>query len=181
MIFIEPFIKQQSLYSFQESIKHIPKYTIPWARCCCLDAQSCPTLCDPMDYSPLCPWGFSTQQYWSGLPCPPPRDLPNPGIEPRYPAFQTESLLSEAPQLINISSSYNFKAVSLLFSCLIDIFNKCRMSTSNAINLILNSSCFPSILMFPIFVKCYHHSPNCQATNEVIFKSSHSPFLHSRH
>ena len=54
------------------------------------------------------------------------------------------------------------------------------MSTSNAIHLMLNSSCFPSILMFPIFVKCYHHSPNCQTTNEVIFKSSHSPFLHSK-
>ena len=26
--------------------------------------------------------GFSRQQYWSGLPCPPPGDLPNPGIEP---------------------------------------------------------------------------------------------------
>ena len=26
--------------------------------------------------------GFSRQEYWSGLPCPPPRDLPFPGIEP---------------------------------------------------------------------------------------------------
>ena len=26
--------------------------------------------------------GFSRQEFWSGLPCPPPRDLPNPGIEP---------------------------------------------------------------------------------------------------
>ena len=25
---------------------------------------------------------FSRQEYWSGLPCPPPEDLPNPGIEP---------------------------------------------------------------------------------------------------
>ena len=30
----------------------------------------------------LCPWGFSRQGYWSGLSCPPPGDLPNPGIEP---------------------------------------------------------------------------------------------------
>ena len=30
----------------------------------------------------LCPWGFSRQDYWSGLPCPPPGDFPNPGIEP---------------------------------------------------------------------------------------------------
>ena len=26
--------------------------------------------------------GFSRQEYWSGLPCPPPEDLPDPGIEP---------------------------------------------------------------------------------------------------
>ena len=30
----------------------------------------------------LCPWGFSRQEYWSGLPFPPPGDLPNSGIEP---------------------------------------------------------------------------------------------------
>ena len=26
--------------------------------------------------------GFSTQEYWSGLPCPPPGNLPDPGTEP---------------------------------------------------------------------------------------------------
>ena len=31
--------------------------------------------------------GFSRQEYWSGLPFPSPRDLPNPGIEPRSPAL----------------------------------------------------------------------------------------------
>ena len=31
--------------------------------------------------------GFSKQEYWSGLPCPPPGDLPYPGIEPRSPAL----------------------------------------------------------------------------------------------
>ena len=31
--------------------------------------------------APLC-MGFSGQEYWSGLPCPPPGDLPDPGIEP---------------------------------------------------------------------------------------------------
>ena len=35
----------------------------------------------------LCPWGFSRQEYWSGLPCPPPGDLPNPGIKPRSQLF----------------------------------------------------------------------------------------------
>ena len=45
----------------------------------------------------LCPCGFSSQGYWSGLPCPPPGDLPNPGIEPRSPALQADSLPTEPP------------------------------------------------------------------------------------
>ena len=36
--------------------------------------------------------GFSRQEYWSGLPCPSPRDLPDPGIEPKSPAWQADSL-----------------------------------------------------------------------------------------
>ena len=43
----------------------------------------------------LCPWRFSRQEYWSGLPCPPPGDLPNPGIEPGSPALQVDSLPTE--------------------------------------------------------------------------------------
>ena len=42
--------------------------------------------------------GFSRQEYWSGLPCPAPGDLPNPGIEPRSPALQVDSLTSEPPE-----------------------------------------------------------------------------------
>ena len=44
----------------------------------------------------LCLWGFSRQEYWSGLPCPPPGDLPNAGIKPRSPTLRTDSLLSWA-------------------------------------------------------------------------------------
>ena len=36
----------------------------------------------------LCPWGFSRQEYWSGLPCPLPGDLPKPGMKLRSPALQ---------------------------------------------------------------------------------------------
>ena len=45
----------------------------------------------------LCPWGFPRQEYWSGLPCLPPGDLPDPGIEPRSPALQVDALPSEPP------------------------------------------------------------------------------------
>ena len=49
--------------------------------------QSCPALCDPMDCSPpgvlQAPLsiGFSRREYWSGLSCPPPGDLLDPGID----------------------------------------------------------------------------------------------------
>ena len=65
----------------------------------CLAAQSCPTLCDPWTVArqaPL-PMGFSRQEYRSGLPCPPLRDLHNPGTEPRSPILQADSLPSEPP------------------------------------------------------------------------------------
>ena len=40
--------------------------------------------------------GFSRREYWSGLPCPPSGDLPNSGIEPRFPSLEVNSLLSES-------------------------------------------------------------------------------------
>ena len=54
-------------------------------------AQLRPTLCWPRL---LCPW-FSRQEFWSGLPFPPPGELPDPGIEPESPALQADSLPSE--------------------------------------------------------------------------------------
>ena len=66
---------------------------------CVLVAQSCPTLCDPMDTSWQAPlfMGFFRQKYWSGLPFPSPEDLPDPGIEARSPALQADSLPTEPP------------------------------------------------------------------------------------
>ena len=37
----------------------------------------------------------SRQEYWGGLPFPPPGDLPDPGIQPTSPALQADSLLAE--------------------------------------------------------------------------------------
>ena len=55
---------------------------------CAKSLQLCPTLYDPMDYiacqAPLF-MGFSRQKYWSGLPCPPPGALLNPGMELECP------------------------------------------------------------------------------------------------
>ena len=41
--------------------------------------------------------GFSRKEYWSGLPFPSPEDLPNPGIEPGFPALETDALTPEPP------------------------------------------------------------------------------------
>ena len=41
--------------------------------------------------------GFSRQEYCSGLPFPSPGDLPDPGIEPRFPALQADALISDPP------------------------------------------------------------------------------------
>ena len=57
----------------------------------CLVALSCLTLCNPTDCSPPGSMGFSRQEYWSGLPCPPLGDLPNQEIEPRSSALQADS------------------------------------------------------------------------------------------
>ena len=58
-------------------------------------AQSCLTLCDPMDYTSM---GFSGSEYWSGQPFPSPGDLPNPGIKPGSPSLQVDySVLTNVP------------------------------------------------------------------------------------
>ena len=72
----------------------------PYCVCVCvLVAESCPTLCDPRTVAHQAPlsMGFSRQEYWSGLPCPSPRDLPDPRNEAGSLALQADSLLFELP------------------------------------------------------------------------------------
>ena len=67
---------------------------------CCAQLLSCVQLfATPWSVAHQAPlsMGFSKQEYWSGLPCPSPGDLPKPGIQPRSPALQADSLLSEPP------------------------------------------------------------------------------------
>ena len=54
-------------------------------------AQSCPTLCDPMDY------GILQARILEWVAFPSPGDLPNSGIEPRSPTLQVDSLPAEPP------------------------------------------------------------------------------------
>ena len=57
--------------------------------------------------------GFSRQEYWSGLPFPFPRDLPNPGIKPITSALQADSLPTELQVML---SRYQNSNVPLLFN-----------------------------------------------------------------
>ena len=73
----------------------------------------CPTLCDPMDCVGCDPMdqaplsvGFFGQEYWSGLPFPPPGDLPDPEIKPVSsvsPALQVDSLPTELSRKSKVS------------------------------------------------------------------------------
>ena len=58
-----------------------------------LAIQSCPTLHDSVDCRPpdSSVHGILWQEYWSGLPCPPPGARPDPRIEPGSPALQADS------------------------------------------------------------------------------------------
>ena len=57
--------------------------------------------------------GFSRQEYWSRLPFPSPGDLPDPGIKPRSPTLQADTLTSEPWGWFTIVMFYNFLKISL--------------------------------------------------------------------
>ena len=89
----------------------------------CLVTQSCLTLWNPTDSSvhqaPLS-MGLSRPEYWSGLPCPPPGDLPNPGIEPmvlRSPALAGRlfSTSSTRKALTKRSTRQNSREFCIIF------------------------------------------------------------------
>ena len=64
-----------------KSLRRVQLFATPWTVAC----QAPPSM------------GLSRQEYWSGLPFPSPRDLPNVEIQPRSPALQTDSLPFELP------------------------------------------------------------------------------------
>ena len=73
-----------------------------WVCVCVCACVSCSVMSNclwPVDYTSQVSlfMGFSRQEYWSGLPFPPPGDLPDPEMEPRSPTLQADSLLSEPP------------------------------------------------------------------------------------
>ena len=99
----------------------------------CVSAKSlqlCQTLCDPMDCSQpgSSVWGFSRQEYWNGLPCPPPGDLHEPGLEPGSPALKADFFtteLSRKPSTYCICVYYFYSSIILIK------YNGCLKNKSN--------------------------------------------------
>ena len=109
------------------------------------DIELCCVLSHSVMFDSATPWsvahqaplsmGFSRQQYCSRLSCPPPGDLPNPGIEPRSPALQADSLPSGPPGKHKCSIPEEWKwNISLL--------------TTNGILMVINFKLFKSVEYF---------------------------------
>ena len=69
--------------------------------------QSCPALCDPMDYTVH---GILQARIMEWVALPFSRDLPNPGIKPRSPTLQADSLPAE-PQVDSLSLDHQASPV----------------------------------------------------------------------
>ena len=84
--------------------------------------------------------GFSRQEYWSGLPCPPPWDLPNPGIELTSlmsPALADGFLATSATWESQDDPVYQltlYKRASCAFRFLSNLISKCLASVSRLFN-----------------------------------------------
>ena len=105
--------EHQQPWSFTICQTEIP--TVFARLCACSVAHSCPTLCSPVDCSTQDPLSmeFFRQEYWNGLPFPPPGDLPHPGIEPRSPAFPALAggFFSAEPPGKQVSTSLGYPKV----------------------------------------------------------------------
>ena len=92
-MFSTPLIDSNRMdFESELSIQHPSFFHIHHVLCCavlCLVTQSCPTLYDPWNIARRAQlsMGFSRQEYWNGLPCRPPGDLPIPGFKPSSPTL----------------------------------------------------------------------------------------------
>ena len=83
----------------QDFLKCCPTLPVQSHCLCCAPLLRPCGLCDPDGLQParlLCPW-FLLLEYWSGLPCSPAGDLPNPAIESRFASLQAVSLPAKPP------------------------------------------------------------------------------------
>ena len=83
-------------------LSHVRLSVTPWTVACQASlstkskSESCSVVSDTLrPHELIQSMKFSRPEYWSGKPFPSPGDLPNPGIEPRSPALQVDSLPAE--------------------------------------------------------------------------------------
>ena len=103
--------------------------------------QSCPSviLWTVARQAPLS-MGFSRQEYWSGLPCPPPGELPDSGIEPTSPA-------APALQAVSLPLSHQGSPLKSIF------IYKCRHPTrltggSGGVSALFPASCLWTLWLY---------------------------------
>ena len=83
----------------RQGLRPIGSCEVLKSKCESVSCSVCLTLATPWTVAHQAPLSveFSRQEYWSGLPCPSPGDLPGPGVEPGSPALQADPLPSKPP------------------------------------------------------------------------------------
>ena len=132
-----------------------------------LVAKSCPTLVTPWTVTWQAPlsMGFSRQEYWSGLPFPSPRDLPNPEIEPRSPALQADSLPIELQGKPYI---YMYMYINIHIYIYIYIYINCIWKVN-----LLSILCKHIFEKYFKFTAIFSKKLSCRPLTSIIFMKSH--------
>ena len=101
---------------------------------------------------------FSRPEYWSGQPFPSPRDLPDPGIEPRSPALQVDSLPAELSGKAKMKVAQS-KILSKLQNFRLGHVLACVVISSELSNYRLTDSTSSEVLSPPCLILQVHFSP----------------------
>ena len=111
-----------------------------WGCCAVLSHSVLANSLQPHELQParlLSPRGFSRHEYWCGFPCSLPGDLPDPGIEPRSPTLQADSLVS--PMIFLSQSLFNLSPLILLLHG--PVPNNCFLISHCVLGTSLTTSC----------------------------------------
>ena len=128
--------------------------------------------------------GFFRRKYWSGLPCPPPRDLPDPGIEatsPASPVLQTDSSLmshQESPFLMMRLELYILARKIREVQCHLHHANIDGACCQHDLSLLMLTliTWVTSVRFLHCKATCFSSFPFCPLWKKV---ATHSPFLRS--
>ena len=119
-------------------------------------SQPCLTVCDPWTIQSK---EFSRPEYWNGKQFPSPGDLPNPGIKPRYPTLQVDSLPAEPSSLnklkyLTYCTVVAFSSVKLLSR--VRLFATPWITARQSSLSITNSRSSPKLMCIKSMMPCSH-------------------------